>query len=92
MERHGLTAYDAQYLALAEQLDVSLVTIDRRLAVAAGERAIDPTSSGSRLSESPTPYGSTGRVTWPDYHDVGTYLATLRAELERARREPTVSP
>ncbi len=30
--RHNLTAYDACYLALAEVLDASLVTCDRRLA------------------------------------------------------------
>ena len=32
---HGLTAYDAQYLALAEAEDAVLVTADRRLAEAA---------------------------------------------------------
>jgi len=30
--RHGLTAYDAAYLALAEALDATLVTRDRALA------------------------------------------------------------
>ena len=30
--RHGLTAYDAAYLALAEALDARLVTRDRALA------------------------------------------------------------
>jgi predicted nucleic acid-binding protein len=30
--RHGLSAYDACYLALAEQADARLVTADRRLA------------------------------------------------------------
>jgi predicted nucleic acid-binding protein len=33
--RDNLSAYDAAYLALAEQLDASLLTVDRGLAVAA---------------------------------------------------------
>ena len=32
--RHGLTAYDAAYLALAEALEATLVTRDRALAKA----------------------------------------------------------
>lgn len=34
--RHDLTAYDAAYVTLAETLDAPLVTLDRRLAAAAG--------------------------------------------------------
>jgi len=34
--RHNLTPYDAAYVALAEALDVALVTADRRLSRAAG--------------------------------------------------------
>jgi predicted nucleic acid-binding protein len=37
--RNNLTAYDAAYVALAEVLDISLLTRDRRLAAAAGHRA-----------------------------------------------------
>lgn len=37
--RNNLTAYDAVYVALAEVLDVPLLTRDRRLAAAAGHRA-----------------------------------------------------
>jgi predicted nucleic acid-binding protein len=33
--RHGITTYDAHYLALAEAEDAVLVTADRRLAEAA---------------------------------------------------------
>jgi len=37
--RNNLTAYDAAYVALAEVLDATLLTRDRRLAAAAGHRA-----------------------------------------------------
>jgi predicted nucleic acid-binding protein len=37
--RHNLTAYDAAYVALAEALEVSLVTCDRRLSEAPGHTA-----------------------------------------------------
>ena len=37
--RHNLTAYDAAYVALAEALDATLLTRDRRLATASGHRA-----------------------------------------------------
>ena len=37
--RHNVTAYDATYVALAETLDASLITTDRRLAAAPGHRA-----------------------------------------------------
>ena len=37
--RNNLTAYDAAYIALAEALEVPLLTRDRRLATAAGHRA-----------------------------------------------------
>lgn len=36
--RGGVTAYDAWYVALAESLDAPLVTLDERLARAAGPR------------------------------------------------------
>jgi len=36
--RHNVTIYDAVYVALAEALDVPLVTADRRLANATGPR------------------------------------------------------
>jgi predicted nucleic acid-binding protein len=37
--RHNLTAYDAVYVALAEALDATLSTRDRRLGAASGHRA-----------------------------------------------------
>jgi len=36
--RDNLTAYDAWYVALAEQLSAPLVTLDRRMATANGPR------------------------------------------------------
>jgi predicted nucleic acid-binding protein len=36
--RENVTAYDACYIALAEALDVPLVTADARLGLAAGPR------------------------------------------------------
>jgi len=92
VERHGLSAYDAQYLALAEQLDVWLVTLDRRLAAAAGSRAIDPTDPPGRLSETPVPYASTAHITWPDYAGAASYLASLRAGLRRAQSRSVPEP
>lgn len=38
-ERHNLSAYDASYLVLAEVLDCPLLTCDRRLGRAVGDRA-----------------------------------------------------
>ena len=38
--RENVTAYDAAYVALAETLDVPLVTMDARLARASGTRAV----------------------------------------------------
>jgi predicted nucleic acid-binding protein len=35
---HNLTSYDAAYVAIAEQLDVSLLTADVRLSLASGPR------------------------------------------------------
>jgi predicted nucleic acid-binding protein len=37
--RHNLSFYDGLYVALAEVLDTSLITLDRRLAKAAGDAA-----------------------------------------------------
>jgi predicted nucleic acid-binding protein len=40
METEGLSAYDAVYLAVAELVDGRLLTLDARLAAAAGTRAV----------------------------------------------------
>jgi predicted nucleic acid-binding protein len=89
-ERHGLTAYDAIYLALAERLDAALATDDRRLLAAAGPRGLQVGElAGRRLGEAPEAYVA-ARSSWPDYREAGAFLAALRAdarrELESTRR------
>lgn len=81
-ERHGLTAYDAAYLATAISADASLLTLDRDLAIAAGDRAV-PLDSGHRLHETPAPYEH--EVTWPSYRGAAAFLAELRAEARAGR-------
>jgi predicted nucleic acid-binding protein len=75
-ERHGLTVYDATYLALAITLDGSLVTFDAELRAAAGSRSLSV--GPARLSETPVAYEHA--VTWPDYKGASAFLAKLRAE------------
>ena len=81
-ERHSLTAYDAQYLALSTQLDIPLVTLDRRLAAARGSKSIDPLALPG-FAETPAPYADPGVVTWPAYSGAASYLASLRAGVTR---------
>jgi predicted nucleic acid-binding protein len=75
VERHGLTAYDATYLALAESADAELLTTDRQLAAAAGARAILVEPRG-RLAEPPAPYEV--EPTWPTWRGAAAYLGELR--------------
>lgn len=82
-ERHGLTAYDAAYLALTIVEDATLLTLDHDLAVAAGDRAVS-LEDGHRLNGTPAVYEH--EVTWPSYARASSYLAELRA---RARAEAT---
>jgi predicted nucleic acid-binding protein len=82
-ERFGLTVYDGGYLALSEVVDAELATMDRALEVAAADRLADRTTGRHRLSESRTPYGDEGPVTWPSYAGAARYLAELRADLKR---------
>ncbi len=73
--RFGLSAYDAAYLALAETEDARLLTLDGRLALAAGPRAVRlPGLTPERLSEESAPYGEP--IDWARF---GPYLAELRA-------------
>lgn len=85
IERFRLTAYDAQYLVLAETMVAPLATLDRALARAAGSRAqyLGPGDPGHLLS-SETPAVYEHDVTWPNYKGASAYLAKLRAEAARA--------
>lgn len=81
MARHGLTAYDAAYLALAIALDADLLTLDARLAIAADERDVLGTR-GRRVSEEATAYGSVEPLAaWAGF---GAYLAKLREHSGRS--------
>lgn len=80
--RHGLSAYDASYLALAEVEDARLLTLDRSLAAAAGPRAIQLSGDGpGHLAGATAPYVA-DPIDWARF---GPYLAELRAA---ARAEP----
>jgi len=82
MERHGLSAYDATYLIVAESIGASLATLDRRLASVAGERAVRFGETRAVHDASP----SYGRApTWPDYSGTSAFLAKLRADSFRER-------
>ena len=79
--RHRLSAYDATYLALAEAEDAQLLTLDRRLAAAAGRRAVALDGVGStHLSEAPETY-ERDPIDWARF---GPYLARLRADAREA--------
>jgi predicted nucleic acid-binding protein len=80
--RHRLTAYDAAYLALAESEDAQLLTLDQRLADAAGDRAVRIDGlPPRRLAEEPAQYNAEP-VDWARF---GPYLARLRAEVRAAK-------
>ena len=75
--RHRLSAYDATYLALAEAEDARLLTLDVKLAAAAGDRAVRLDGMPPRrLSEAAAHYGR-DPIDWARF---GPYLARLRAE------------
>ena len=76
--RHGLSAYDAAYLALAEWADADLLTADARLAAAAGDRAmLVGGAPRHEIGERPAPYGTT----WADWPGAAAYLRQLRARV-----------
>jgi predicted nucleic acid-binding protein len=72
--RHGISIYDAAHLAVADAAGCRLLTLDERLARAAGARsAIDP---GPAARETRIAYRS--EESPPDWARHGRYLAELR--------------
>lgn len=71
---HGLSVYDASYLALAERLDARLLTLDVQLAAAAGDRAL-PVRLERRVQEPRAPYQLRPWVAWKD---LDRYIEAVR--------------
>jgi predicted nucleic acid-binding protein len=71
---HGITAYDAAHLALAEGTDIALLTLDAGLRRAAGARSVIRPDHGTH--EARATYSAGGRP--PDWSRHGRYLAELR--------------
>jgi len=81
MIEHGLSAYDATYLALAESLGASLLTLDRHLVSAAGSRAVNLDPDDLR-----EPRAAYRLEPWIDWDDAAKYLkAVRRVTLDEAR-------
>jgi len=78
MGRHGLSGYDAAYLALAESADGALLTFDNRLVAAAGPRALRP-GPGHGIKESLGTYADS----WAAWPGAAAYLKQLRAQVVR---------
>lgn len=76
MGRHGLSGYDAAYLALAESADAALLTFDHRLTAAAGPRALRP-GPAHAIDESPETYAPS----WADWPGAAAYLRQLREQV-----------
>ena len=76
---HGLTIYDATYLAVAEAAKAPLVTLDRHLERIAAAIGLGRTGGISRVSEPAAQYGH-------DEVDI-TSLATIGAALAELRRQ-----
>jgi len=81
MLEHELSGHDATYLALAES-DAEFLTLDRRLAEAAGERAV-PLDRGE-VREAHAPYRLKPWITWSE---AASYFNAVRGvTLEESRR------
>lgn len=78
MMAHGLSAYDAAYLALAVAEDARLLTVDARLDRAGGERSALGHPRG--FHEAPSAYGSPAVMDALATH--GAFLAELRRQVE----------
>jgi predicted nucleic acid-binding protein len=77
--RHGLTAYDAAYLAVADALGARLLTADVELARAAGRRAL-PITRRRRIREAKARYRSVN-ADWAAWPGAAAYLQELRARI-----------
>ena len=80
VERYGLTAYDAEYLVLAEVADADLLTGDARLAAAVPDRVIR-VGLDHRLGE-PTGRYEAQSPDWPRWSGTARYLKELRREAQ----------
>jgi predicted nucleic acid-binding protein len=76
--RHGLTAYDAAYLALADAADARLLTADATLAAAAGSRGL-LVGKSRQLREEAVKYHPVS--SWADWPGAAAYLRELRARV-----------
>jgi hypothetical protein len=75
--RHGLTAYDAAYLALADAASARLLTADATLATAAGPRGI-LVDEDRGVRERPPSYKPAGAPAWAAWPGAAAYLRELR--------------
>jgi predicted nucleic acid-binding protein len=81
--RHGLTAYDAAYLAVADAADARLLTTDTKLATAAGRRAwLVP--GRRRIREAIGRYRPAS-ADWAAWPGAAAYLQELRMRLPYPR-------
>jgi len=85
--RHGLSAYDALYLALAQSTDAGLATLDQRLAAAARATGllVEPADE-SRLAEAAAVYSAgspAAEPVWLRSAVVGRHIAELRRAAQR---------
>jgi hypothetical protein len=89
METHGLSGYDAVYLALAQSLDAHLATLDGRLADAAGDRALRLGGGSRSVSEPRVSHGRPeAMASWAHSAVVGAHIAELRARALATERPP----